>query len=616
MGAHGPPDWFEVTGNDYVALTHIDAGAGIHAVNVMHGALGGLVEWTGDGAGQALLVPEVRIGGTTVPLADLRWRRLERWIPQFTAELPGGTRLTGVICAPAGYPAARGFFIRLELENGGRAPADIDVALRINWHAAMQWVATGRALPGARHLRACAGSTLALEIDGGPALVVDAGPGAELHIEAGADTAGALHAVLSRRLTAAPRVPVAAVFFVGAARERDGAAAAAGALRRTGAEHWLRQARLELSHVLRAGHDHRWSDLLNRNLIFNRYFGTARGIDDDRLYLLRSRSTRCPAPALFNEREALFWTLPALVLADPGIAREALFRALDVFSERSGEYLRYLDGGGFDPAFSLEQALLYAWAIDRYVSVAGDPTILEEPLVRQVILECDGAVFMRLHPEQLLAGTEVLPSGDAADHPFSTTGNVLLWWFCEALPRLLPPNGEEPPRFAGAGAEVSAAVWQYCVTELHGSPVLASSVDLQGGSAVYDDPAFSLSLLPFLDFCPADDPIWTASMEFLRSAAYPLWREGAVPGLAARSDPTRARTAALCTDLLGPASADALDRLLRVRLPAGVAAAAWDPADGTAAEACHGALAGLLAWTLVAAAEAAAPAPRRRGRAR
>jgi uncharacterized protein len=621
----------ELTGNDYVSLPSIDRRARIDGVNVLHGLLGGLVEWAGAGGEDALLVPELRVDGVALPLDRLEWRRLDRWIPVFTARFDHDLAVTGTICAPVGYPAARGFLVRIEVENGGRAPLDVEVSLRVNWRWSRLRIGTARTLPGANRLGQV-GGVVTLESDGGvgPALGIHGGDGAEVvagtvnsalapipegGIEARNGTP--LHVRVSRRIRAVPKRRMAVTFCVGAGRERDGAAAAATALSRPGPDAWLRQARLELSHTIRAGHDHRWSDLLNRNLLFNRYFATGRGIDDDRLHLLRSRSPACPSPALFNEREALFWTLPSLVLADPGVAREALFRVLDSFSERSGEFLRYIDGGAFDSGFSLDQALLYAWAIDHYVTATEDGTALDEPLVRQVLQETDAALFMRLHPEHLLCATDLLPAGDAADHPYTTTGNVLLWWFSEALARLLPGNGDEPPpRFGGAGVEVAAAVWQHCVADLDGTPVLTSSADLQGGTAIYDDPELSLALLPFLGFCPDDDPVWTASMEFFRSRSYPLWRDGAVPGLAGRADPAHPRLAALCADLLGREPRQALDRLLRVRLPGGLAAAAWDPADGTASEPHHAALAGFLAWTLIRAAEppAAAGTARRKRR--
>jgi uncharacterized protein len=621
-------EFAELTGNDYVSIPGIGEDGAIEAVNVLHSGLAGLVEWAGDGDGAPLLRPALRLGSETHALMALRWRRLDRWIPTFTATMPDGLSLTGTICAPPGYPAARGFLIRFELEHGGRVPVDVGVVLEIDWKWSRHWIASGRPLAGTNRMIAERGGRITLETDQGrgPALTILPGTDAEVEIDHGRAPAGdreveaangtMVHARLEQRITLVPNRRVNVTFFVGAGRERDGARAAASALKRAGADTLLRQARLELSHTVRAAQDHRWADALNRNLLFNRYYALGRAIDDDQLYLLRSRSTRCPAPALFNERETLLWTLPALALADPGLAREALFRALETFSERAGEYERYIDGAAFDSAFSLEHCLLYAWAIDHYVAATGDPAVLDDPLVQQVITELDNGLYMRLHPEQMLCFGDVLPSGDPADHPYVTLGNVLLWAFAEALPRLWPRNGgteDIPPRFQGAAPEIAAAIWQQCVTVVGGEHILVSSADLQGGAAVYDDPEASLALLPFLGFCGADDPIWTATMEFLRSRRYPLWRDGDIGGLASRAAGLP-RLAALIADLLGPGADAALQRLLRVQLPAGVAAAAYDPDTGEAAEPHHAALAGFLAWSLVRVAEPPEPPRTRRKR--
>lgn len=612
----------ELTGNDYISVPFLYGDCGMDGVNVLHGRLAGLVEWSGDGADAPLFRPAFRVAGREAPLREARWRRLDRWIPTCAADLGDSVAVTVTVCAPGGYPAARGMLLRFDLENRGRAPVEVDVELAIDWRWSRLWIASGRPLAGDNRM---------VESDGAVVLETDAGRGPALAVLPGgpagilpADTGGngdavvafprsvpngqPLRARLAQRVTLVPnrRTPVSV--FVGAGRERDGALAAAAGLRRAGADTLLRQARMDLSHTLRAGQDHRWGDMLNRNLIFNRYFAAGRGIDDDRLYLLRSRSTACPGAALFNEREALLWTLPALTLADPGIAREALFRVLEVFSERAGEYLRYIDGGAYDPAFCLDQYLLYPWAVEQYSVGADDPSVLDEPLLRQVLIEADNSLFMRLHPEHMLASTELLPSGDSADHPYTTYSNVLLWWFSESLNRLWQHNGDEqPPRFQGAASEVAAAIWQHCVTDLAGEPVFASSTNLQGDAAVYDDPLGSLALMPFFGFCPHDDPVWGATMEFLRSSRYPLWRAGAVGGLAGRARPAAPRLAALCADLLGPAAPVVLDTLLRVQLPGGLAAAAFDPETGAASEPDHAALAGFLAWTLLRAAEPARP---------
>ncbi|MEX0906717.1 MAG: hypothetical protein WD054_00185 [Gemmatimonadota bacterium] len=620
-----PPQ--DLTGNDYASIPFVGDDGSLDGINVLHGRMAGLVEWAGAGPDEPLLLPRIYIDDELVPMTDARWRRLDRWIPTFSLTTAAGDVVSGVVCAPGGLPAARGFLLRIEVENRGRAPKTVRVELDVRWRWSRLRIATARPLPGSNRLSVNDdGTALVLEADGGrgPALALCGSLAVSLHAPGAAIGDGARALPAGAVVEAENGTPVAATitqtaavpsrqraalsFFGGAGPERDGALAASRSLRRGGADHGLHQARLDLSQTLRSGQDHRWAELLNRNLVFNRYFATGRGIDDDRLYLLRSRSPACAAPALFNEREAIFWTVPALIIADPAVGREAILRVLESFSERSGEHTRYIDGGAFDPGFALEQFLLYPWIIDHYVAATGDTTLTDEPLVRQILLETDSAAFARLHPQYVLGSSDVLPSGEPADYPFTTMGNVLLHAFCLALPRLpWPDPPEPPPRLDGAAGEVAAAIWQHCVTDVNGQTVLASSASLDGQAAVYDDPAMSLALAPFFGFCAVDDPVWSDTMDYLRSRRYPLWRDGVVPGLAGRSQPAQAEVAALCADLLGHEPQPALDRLLRISLPAGVAAAAYDPSTGAALHPHHAALAGFLAWALVKAAEPAVP---------
>ena len=631
----------ELTGNDYVSIPSIANDGSMDAINVLHGASAGFVEWSSGGS--ALLRPRVLFDGVEVATAALRWRRLDRWIPVFTADLPDGSTLTGTICAPGGYPPARGFIVRFEADNRGRTARELRVELDVEWAWSRLWIATARPLAGNNLLAAdTSGTALILETDGGrgPALAVGTSRPSELFAADGtaelapfrggslmsASNGTTLRARITQAIHIKPNSRAGVVFNFGVGRERDGALAAVAVLRRSGADHWVRQARLELSHTLRSAQDHRWAESLNRNLLFNRYYAVGRAIDDDRLYLLRSRSPHCPAPGVFNEREALLWTLPSLIIADPGLAREAMFRVFELASERSGEHLRYIDGGSWDAGFVLDQFLLYAWAVDHFATATGDASVLDDPLTRQIVAETDSGAYMRLHPEQVLAATELLPSGDVADYPFATMANALLWAFCDRLPRLdargngkVAGNGDAgdvPLRFQGAAGEVAAAIWHHCVSDVDGHPVFASSASLTGEAAVYDDPSLSLAMLPFFGFCAADDPVWRATLEFLRSPRYPLWRTGRISGLLARDGSGHARTAALCADLLTHAAPDALDRLQRLQLPAGVAAAGYDVESGVAAEPHHAALAGFLAWALVGSAEPKEAAASRRKRRR
>ncbi|MBI2873979.1 MAG: hypothetical protein HYY09_02735, partial [Firmicutes bacterium] len=86
------------TGNDYLSLTDIDPHDGsLHGICFLHEGLRGTVELIGNGA---LACPWVEADGRELPLGgNLRWERLEHWIPSFSWR-GDGLAVRGVICCP------------------------------------------------------------------------------------------------------------------------------------------------------------------------------------------------------------------------------------------------------------------------------------------------------------------------------------------------------------------------------------------------------------------------------------------------------------------------------------------------------------------------------------
>lgn len=617
---------WDLTGNHFVAIPAIDPRTGaVHALNVMHRGLNGLIEWRGARNpapdAEPLLAPELTVDGEPIPLADVEWERADHWMPTFGFQA-SGIRLQATLCAPGGQDAAlRGAVYRFRVENRSDAERSIVLALRGTLGWAIHTVESDRPL---------AGENRALIGDAMPGLVLESGSpagGAALAILAAGDEvrylAGAGDAPpaelapdteiatpngsplafrAARTIRLGPHGRATVSFFLGVGPERDGALRAAAYLRDLGADELVRIGRLELARITRRVRDARLARIFNRNLLFNYFFAVGRAIDDDRFYPVSSRVTDGRHGATFNERETLLWSLPALTIADPGLAREILLRAFEQYSHRPGQRARYLDGGILAPGFALDQLCAYVVALDRYTEQARDESLRQDVLVQDVLRELDAALLDRLHPEVLLASTWVLPSGELAPLPYTTFGNAMAWAFADALDRLwIPRDDQDRAQFAGAADEIAAAIWRYCTAEVAGLRVLAWSTDLEGEIAVYDDPAGSLALLPTLGFCDPDDPIWVNTVELLRSEEYRFWLGNApIPGLARAGSPEEPHFAALCADLLTAVHRDrALDILRRLELDADLACETYDPESGRPrAGQRYAALAGFLAWSL------------------
>jgi hypothetical protein len=630
----------EFTCNHFLAAPRIAPEDGaIHSFNVLHRGFGGLVSWAGSadfttGADPLLRVRFSADGGELTP-GDLRWDRIDRWLPRWRAAV-GDVQVTCTLCLPGGGDAAfRGGVLAVELSNRGRSDRNVDVSLEGAWRVAALTVATTRALAMPLRLVRGAGSQgIALEIgsgaasvalafagDHGSTYVAAAGDAARAGVAPGAELVAAenqpLRFTISRSVRVRAGRAVTIAFYIGAAPERDGALATAARLAVMGADEIIRLARLDLARLSRRVADAATAAILNRNLLFACYAGVARAIDDDRLYFLRSRSPAHGACAAFNEREALLWLVPALTAADPMLAREALIRAFEQYAHRAGEHMRYLDGGVLAPGFSLAQFCAYAVALDRYATEARDTVVLDDPLVQDVLRELDEWLFHRLDPEHFICSGDLLPSGEPADYPYLSFDNALVWRYADSLPRIWRrQQGDAPPRFENAGEEVAATIWHRCTVDVEGMRVLGYASDLRGGIAIYDDPAGSLRLLPHIGFCEPDDPIWANTMDLLHSATYPLWLRGRNhAGFAGRSTPGIAAFAALCSDLLTSRRDEAMQIIRALDLDAGIAAEGYDPDTGrVAAGPLSAPLAGFLAWAMLTGPDAAAPAAEKRRR--
>jgi len=615
---------WEITGNHYVTLC-LDDEAAVQRLNVLHAGLGGLLEWSSGAGiedGPGLLRPVVMRAGVPLATGSFVHERIDRWIPQYRADPFPDLSLRVTAFGPGGYdPIVRGAVLLFELENEANIEQTLRVGVEGRWAWSHLHVRSPRALLEPNRIGSGNAEQAGITLEAGPvssgAAIGLAVEGSEVRYEIGNDTGAyrrfergdalvvdngtpvTFRALGTLRLRPGGRARLAV--HIGVAPERDGALATAARMVQLGAQRLLRTARLELARLARQSDQVALSELLNRNLTFNYYCAVARGVDDDFIYPLASRSPLHGDTAVVNEREALLWTMPALCETDPQLARELLLRIFELYSDRPGFHARYVDGAVLDPGLSVANLCAYGIAVDQYVSATDDATVLDEPSVQDGLRDIDELLFSRLHPEVYLARGEVLPEGQPADQPYVTWDNVLLWVFIRALDRIwvLP----DPPRLQDGANELASTIWSRCTVELDGTNVLACSTDLERDAAIYDDPVGSLRLLPFLEFCDLDDPVWTDTMGLLRSSRYPLWHgERAFPGHASRRDPDHAVFAALCADLLADRGREAQALIQRLQLPGGIACEAYDVDTGEAAYGVHAApVAGFLGWALTRA---------------
>lgn len=566
---------WQVTGNHWLALPciHPETGA-VHAIGVLHRGSRAAVEFAGaagfvEGKGPALLSPVVRIDGREVR-GTLRWERAFAWVPAF-AWSADGLIVRGSVVAPYGKDVDMpGMVYAITIENTSAAELTVEVALEGVLGYRQQRVRTGRPYEDGHRVLAMPNGVVleGTALPGVAALYVTADGAVEIETSPDAFS-------LRRQLILPGGGAGEAAFFVAAGPERDGAEATGRAMRR----HGWRALADATSHALGALEQSTGSEgidrLVNRNLLFAYFYGVGRALDDAHYYLVRSRAPWNGRGLTVRDWDALTFTIPAVQLADPPLARELLLRACELHGYAPGRGVSYLDGTLFEPGFSLEGAAGYALAVERYIRETGDDQVVEEPVLADTLYASADDIASRRDKSTPLYATEVTASGAPAAFPYTLHGNAVVAMALDVFQRTL--DAEAAKNIEDPNA-VRAAIIRHFAVERDGKPALAAAIDLHGGASREDDPVASALWLPLYDAVDRQDSLFRRTVR-----GVPADRSSLVRQLAR---------------LVGPDAAGVLAWLRRAPLDGGVAAEIVDENGRAVANGGDAALAGLLAYTV------------------
>jgi hypothetical protein len=582
---------WQITGNHWVALPCIHpADASIHVIGMLHRAARSAIEFAGPrnhpesersggegplsaDATSALIRPSLMIDGVRHELSDvpIAWERALGWIPTFTCTL-GDLVLRGTIFAPYGRDAdVSGAVYALSLENRAKADVDLTVTLAGALGHRQLRVRTPRAFEDEPRVSLGASGAVLLEgssLPGLASVALLADDAAEATVD------GDRYAIRRTvKIGAGGREQIA--FYLAVGPERDGAEATANVLRRRGWRDLLSATRDALQSLEQTSGHEAVDRLINRNLLFAYFYGVARALDDAQYYLVRTRAPWNGHGLTVRDWDALMWTIPAVQLADPPLARELLLRMCELHGYAPGRGIHYFDGTLFEPGFSLEGVAAYPLAVDRYIRDTGDDRIVDEPALADTLYLASEDLDARRDKRVPLYSTEVSPSGVPAAHPFTLHANATAAQALDVLKRTLD---EETARGLEDAEAVRAAIQRHFVVEASGKSTFASAVDLAGSTSVFDDPAASAFWLPLYEAVPRHDSTYRRTVKAIDVTPQSLVQQ--------------------CARLIGPEASSVLQWLRRAPLDGGVAAEVVD-ADGRAvANGGDASLSGLLAWTV------------------
>ena len=581
--AHAPlpaVPW-QITGNHWLALPCIHPADGaIHAVSLLHRGARAAVEFAGneqflDGVGAPLARPTVALDGQPVALAKggVAWERALQWLPTFTSQT-ADLVVRGTVFAPFGRDAdIAGVVYALAFENRGPARRTVAVGLEGALGHRQLRVRTPRAAEDAHRVSEAGEQVVILEGAAAPglcALAVAADGPAAVTITPGDMPSYSLR----REFSLGPGERVETAFYIAAGPERDGAVATAGVMRRRGWRALLTATRDALRSLEQGTGLESLDALINRNQLFAYFYGVGRALDDAHFYLVRSRAPWCAWGVTVRDWEALAWTVPAVQLADPPLARELILRACEVHGYAPGRGVHYLDGTLFEPGFTLEGAASYAIATERYIRETGDDQIVEEMVLADTLYVSHDDLAARRDEQHPLYRTEVTLDHRPVPLPYSLHGNAVVAYALDALKKTLD---EEAAKDVQDPAAVRAALRRHFATGAEGKATFAATADLRGERTLDDDPVGSALWLPLWEAVERTDSVYRRTAKRIGD-----------------SD----RLVVQIARLFGPEGGSMLEWLRRAPLGHGLAAEHVD-AEGRALS--HGgdaALSGLLAYAV------------------
>ena len=581
---------WQLTGNHWLSLPCIHPADGaLHAIGLLHRGARSAIEFAGSadflkGEASPLLRPYLLVDGRSVPLGaeGIVWERALGWLPTLTCTV-GSLMVRATIFAPVGRDAdMAGAVYAISVENRGATGVTVGIGVEGTLGHRQQRVRSPRPFDDEHRVVEAERNVVVLEGAARPGLVALA-IGADGEPVVSTNGGSAPRFTLQRELVVRPGERDQVAFYVAAGPERDGAEATVAVMRRRGWRELLAATRDALQSLEQSTGNEPVDRLINRNLLFAYFFAVGRALDDAHFYLMRTRAPWHARGVTVRDWEALGWTIPAVQLADPPLARELLLRMCEVHGYAPGRGVHYFDGTLFEPGFSLEGVAGYAVGVDRYIRETGDDAIVEEPVIADTLYLSNDDLAARRDRNVPLYATEVSPSGTIAPLPFTLHGNAVAAQALEVLRRTLD---EATARDVEDPEAVRAALKRHFTIEVDGRKRFATAIDLAGESASVDDPHGSVLWLPLYEAVTREDSVYRRSVKAIPTGGIEM------------------HLAHKCAQLLGPDGATVLQWLRRVPLDNSLAAELVDDEGRASGNGGDASLSGLLAWSTWYAAHA------------
>ncbi|MGQ9455290.1 MAG: glycoside hydrolase family 125 protein [Armatimonadota bacterium] len=606
------------TGNEFVSLPDVlSSNAGVQTVGFVYEAFRACIELHGSEE-CPLLYPILQVDGADLfENGNIQSSYLSYWIPEFTIS-NSLVSVELVVFAPLDR---RGFAYATTVHNTSASP----VKIKLGWHGCWKFTYhaanLSKLMAGAKH--ACVSNyqlgmkVPVLEYRGHvPLFALAIMPEEPMSVSIGDQTSCSeitelpadfktnpgepLYYKLMDEFTLAPDEQRSLAVYVGLGLEEISAIATAEEMKLQGWKQMLESLKSWLDARTIECEDDRLKWLVNVNSFYNYFYSQAITLDTEELTVVSARSAKNESCASYRDRDALLWSIPAVLQVNWSQARRMLLHGFTTQLPNVGVRSRYINGVVLEPGMQLDQLCAPIHALRYYVQVTGDMSVLFDQRVQHGINTIQQTLAALRHPKVQLFETLLLPSGKLSKLPYVCYSNVMVWKALKDLEWLygIIRDFDRSLEAGELADRIQVAVLQNFVVNGPFGKMFAQCIDLEGNYELGDDPAGSLQLLVYYEFCPPNDPVYRATVEWIHSEHNPN-TNGTKSQFPSSCNGKGPSLASIINELLTENSKAAVDFLKTARLDDGIACETIDEASGSALRGkAHASLAGYLAFAL------------------
>jgi len=606
------------TGNEFVSIPEISTETGgIGSVGFIHQGFRACIELHGS-EDCPLLQPVVEINGQELPSSYMQSELVSYWIPRFNIPSPELTA-TAIIFAPLDR---RGFVYALTVENTSNSELRVRAGWRGCWQSSSHTVSLSKPMSGSKHANISFQGTSAAVIEfrgHAPMFAMalasqEAVPVRMWNPETGEEIASSTEQCLNAsagsqvcyelmdEYVLQPSEKKAIPVYIGIGLEEVSALASALNLRIHGWDRMLAGLTTWLDkHTIDAS-DERLKRVMNVNSFYNYFYAQAMTTDTEELVITAARSSRSDSCAIYRDRDAMRWSLPAVLQINWTQARKMLIYALTTQLPNVGLHSRFINGIALEPGLQLDQLCAPVRALHTYVQLTGDMSILFDRRVQTGINTIKDILIVQRNPASLLFETLLMPSGEPSQYPYVCFSNVLVWRVLLDLAALYERirDVDRTDEAIAIANKLRTAIMEHFVVPGPNGDIYARAVDLEGHFELGDDPEGSLLLLTYFGFCTHEDPVYKNTVDWINSSYYAEHKCGSRCELASKTEGKQARSVlGVANELLAGHTEEALEFLRRAELDGGIACECAEQGTGRAISGmAYAGAAGYLAFGL------------------